>query len=132
MKRTLINPPGTEGTYETWKFSQAVKVGDTIWVSGQVGFGPDGVPEDFTDQAKLVFENLKRVLEHAGASLADVVETTTYLTDMNDRSDFAPVRDEYFVRNFPASTMLGISALAMPQLKVEVHAIAVIGSAEIE
>ena len=132
MKRTLINPPGTEGTYETWKFSQAVKVGDTIWVSGQVGFGPDGVPEGITDQAKLVFENLKRVLEHAGACLADVVETTTYLTDMNDRSDFASVRDEYFVRNFPASTMLGISALAMPQLKVEVHAIAVIGSAEIE
>ena len=51
---------------------------------------------------------------------------------MNDRSDFALVRDEFFTSNYPASTMLGITALAMPQLKVEVHAIAVIGSAELE
>ena len=113
-------------------FSQAVKVGDTIWVSGKVGFGRDGVPDEFNEQARLTFENLKRVLKHAGASLLDVVETTTYLTDMNDRSDFALVRDEFFTSNYPASTMLGVTALAMPQLKVEVHAIAVIGSAELE
>ena len=45
MKRKLINPPGTERIYQSWQFSQAVRVGDTVWVSGQGGMGPDGMPE---------------------------------------------------------------------------------------
>ena len=74
MKRTLINPPGTEGLYESWRFSQAVRVDDTVWVSGQVGVGPRGIPPVFADQARQAFENLQRVLREAGGSLADVVE----------------------------------------------------------
>ena len=129
MKRTLINPPGIEGTYETWKFSQAVKVGDTIWVSGQVGFGPDGVPEDFIEQARLVFENLKRVLEHAGASLADVVRTRMYV--MHIREDWeaiARAHGEVFKHIRPATSMVEVSGLIDQAMLVEIEADALISA----
>lgn len=132
MKRTLINPPGTERLYESWKFSQAVRVGDTVWVSGQVGSGPDGIPEKIEEQAHHAFENLRVVLEQAGASLGDVVELVTYNTDMSELPAVSRVKSEFFPRDYPAWTALGVTALASPALRLEVKATAVIGSAEVE
>jgi len=126
MKKELINPPGTERTYEAWKFSQAVKAGNIIWVSGQVGYGPDGVPDDISEQARIALNNLKAVLEHAGAKLTDVVETVVYLTDMADSKAFAAVKSEFFTSDYAASTVVGVTGLALPTLKVEVRATAVI------
>ena len=129
MSQILVNPPGTEATYEAFKFSQAVKVGEMVWVSGQVGVGAEGVPEEFSDQARLALQNLKNVLEHAGSCLEDVVETVVYLTDIKTSREFSAIRDEFISANYPASTVVGVTGLVLSSLKVEIRATAVIGSA---
>jgi enamine deaminase RidA (YjgF/YER057c/UK114 family) len=125
---TRINPPGTEARYKNWHFSQAVQQGDTVWVSGQVGFGKDGTHEDLESQARIAFQNLERVLAAAGASLKDIVELVTYHVDM-DLGTFGRVKDEFIPEDYPAWTVVGVTALALPELKVEIRATAVIGSA---
>ena len=132
MKRTLVNPPGTERIYENWKFSQAVRVGDTVWVSGQVGAGRDGVPEKIEDQARIAFASLGRVLEASGATLGDVVELVTYHTDMSEMAGVSSVKSEFFPKDYPAWTAVGVTGLALAGLRLEVKATAVIGSAEVE
>jgi len=124
---TRINPPGTEALYKNWHFSQAVQQGDTVWVSGQVGFGKDGTPEDLESQARIAFQNLERVLAAAGATLKDIVELVTYHVDM-DLGTFGRVKDEFIPEDYPAWTVVGVTALALPELKVEIRATAVIGS----
>jgi len=130
MQRTLINPPGTERLYERAHFSQANRVGDTIWVSGQVGVDERFQPADgMAAQARLAFEGLKRVLEAAGASLADVVELTTFHIDLRgEMAEFAQVKDAYFPDNYPAWTAVGVAQLAVDGLRVEVRAVAVLGA----
>ena len=132
MKRTLVNPPGTERIYENWKFSQAVRVGDTVWVSGQVGAGREGVPEKIEDQARIAFASLGRVLEASGATLGDVVELVTYHTDMSEMAGVSSVKSEFFPKDYPAWTAVGVTGLALAGLRLEVKATAVIGSAEVE
>ena len=131
MRRTLINPPGTERLYERNHFSQAVRVGDTIWVSGQVGVDTRFQPADGLDaQAQLAFANLKAVLETAGATLGDVVELTTFHTDLRgEMAAFVRVKDAYFPSHYPAWTAVGVTQLALEALRVEIRAVAVVGSA---
>jgi enamine deaminase RidA (YjgF/YER057c/UK114 family) len=128
-KKVLINPPGTEMIYKRMQFSQAVRAGDMVWVSGQVGMDEKGVVgEGIESQARQAFQNLKRVLAEAGASLNDVVELVTFHTTMTDIRGFSKVKAEFIPENFPAWTAIGIKELVMPQLLVEVRATAVIGS----
>jgi enamine deaminase RidA (YjgF/YER057c/UK114 family) len=132
-KKELINPPGTEMVYKRMQFSQAVRAGDTVWVSGQVGMDEKGaVAEGIENQARLAFQNLKRVLSEAGASLADVVELVTFHTSMVEIRGFAKVKAEFIPDNFPAWTAIGIKELVMPQLLVEIRATAVVGSGSSE
>jgi enamine deaminase RidA (YjgF/YER057c/UK114 family) len=128
-KKILINPPGTEEIYRRMKFSQAVRVGDTVWVSGQVGVDEKGlVGEGIDAQARLAFKNLAHVLADTGASLADVVELMTFHTSMGDIRGFSKVKTEFIPENYPAWTAVGVKELVMPQLLVEIKATAVIGS----
>jgi len=129
MTRQLINPPGTEKTYERMKYSQAVRVGDTIWVSGQVGFTKSGPAEGIEAQSRLALGSLRRVLEAAGATLEDVVELVTYHTEMADLAGFSKVKAEFFPSNYPAWTAVGVTALAVPGILLEIKATAVVGSA---
>jgi len=129
QKKVLINPPGTEEIYKRMKFSQAVRVGDTVWVSGQVGMDDKGsVGEGIDAQARLAFKNLEHVLAEAGASLADVVELMTFHTSMADIRGFLKVKAEFILESYPAWTAVEVKGLVMPQLLVEIKAIAVIGS----
>jgi enamine deaminase RidA (YjgF/YER057c/UK114 family) len=128
-KQILINPPGTEKIYERMQFPQAVKVGDTVWVSGQVGMDPKGVAgEGIEAQTRMAFQNLKRVLEAAGGGLDDIVELVTYHRSMGDIGNFGKVKAEFITTNYPAWTAVGVTELAFPQLLVEIKATAVIGS----
>jgi enamine deaminase RidA (YjgF/YER057c/UK114 family) len=128
QKRVLINPPGTEKLYQRQQFSQAVRAGNTVWVSGQVGVNEKWqMGEGIEAQARLAFQNLERVLAHAGASLADVVELTTFHTNMADLAGFSKVKAEFLTQNYPAWTAVGVTQLALPSLLVEVRATAVIG-----
>lgn len=130
-KQTLINPKGTEFIYETMQFSQAVRVDNTVWVSGQVGMDEKGaVGEGIEEQARMAFQNLKKILAEAGGSLDDVVELVTYHTSMADIKGFSKVKSEFITKNYPAWTAVGVTELVFPQLLVEMKAIAVIGSGE--
>ncbi|MDH4560471.1 RidA family protein [Pseudomonas sp. BN411] len=129
LKRQSINPPPTQVFYDNFHFSQATRVGDMIWVSGQVGIDGAMKPGDgIEEQAQLAFQALKSVLEAAGASLADVVELMTFHTDMQtDMPTFAKVKDQYLPDRYPSWTAIGISQLALPELRVEIRAVAVAG-----
>ncbi len=127
--RVLVNPSGTEEFYNTWQFSQGARVGDILWTAGQIGIGPDGSPGGtLEEQARLAFQNLSRVLEEAGGSLTDIVELVTYHLSIDDLQAFAAVKAEFIEEDFPPWTVVGVSALALPELLVEVKATAVIGS----
>ena len=126
--KTLINPPGTEKIYKRMQFSQAVRVGEMIWVSGQVGIDGEGnTAEGIEAQARGAFNNLGRVLAEAGASFADVVELVTYHTSMKEIGEFAKVKAEFVSEDFPAWTAVGVTELVMPKLLCEIRAVAVTG-----
>ena len=126
MAKTIIathNAPSAIGTY-----SQAVRVGDTVYMSGQIGLDPatmqmvDGIDA----QIVRVFENLKAVAEAAGGSLADVVKLNVFLTDL---ANFARVNETmatYFSVPFPARAAVGVKELPRGAL-VEADAVMYVG-----
>ena len=78
-------------------------------------------------QMRTVLGNLQRVLEDAGATLADIVKTTVYTTDLPEfQAKARPVRHEFFKEPFPASTLIGVAALARPEWLLEIEAIAAV------
>ena len=130
-RRTIIVPAAAQAMYDRFHFPQATRVGDTIWVSGQVGLGADGRPaEGMAAQARLAFGALHAVLAEAGATLGDVVDLATFHTDLRgEMRAFSAVKDEFFSSNYPSWTAVGVTQLAVDGLVVEVRAIAVVGSA---
>jgi reactive intermediate/imine deaminase len=108
-------------------YTDAVRVGDLLFVSGCVptdGAGNVVGGDDVAAQARQVFENIGAILAAAGTSYADVARVTVYLTDVDDRASINPVRQEFFGSARPASTLVEVSRLAIPGIKIEVEAIA--------
>ena len=126
--RENIIPSGMEDVYDEIHYSPAVRVDRTIYVSGQIGRNEDlEVVTGSEAQIVQAFENLKKVLEAAGATMNDIVDLTTFHTDMRDLSLFMKVKDRYLAKHYPASTAIGASALGgVPGLIVEIKAIAVL------
>ncbi|MGF6637052.1 RidA family protein [Paraburkholderia sp. MM6662-R1] len=131
-RRQSVVPPPFQAFYDAYHFSPATRVGDTIWVSGQVGIGPDmKAGEGMEAQARIAFESLKAVLESAGGSLADIVELTTFHTDLRGEIEaFSAVKDAYFPARYPSWTAVGVTQLALPELCIEIRAVAVAGCGE--
>jgi enamine deaminase RidA (YjgF/YER057c/UK114 family) len=113
-------------------FSRAVRVGDLVFVSGTVAWGPDGKlvgKGDVYAQAKQTLANIEGYLRQAGATLKDVVRTRIYLTDIDRWQEVARAHREAFGDVRPASSMLEISGLAEPEMLVEIEAVAVLSAA---
>jgi enamine deaminase RidA (YjgF/YER057c/UK114 family) len=129
-RRRAIIPPAAQAMYDAYHFAPAIQVGDTIWVSGQVGIDAQGRPgAAMAEQARLAFVAVKAVLAEAGASLGDVVELTTFHTDLRgEMRAFSAVKDEFFPSRYPAWTAVGVTQLAGPDFLVEIRAVAVAGS----
>lgn len=104
-----------------------VVAGPLIFVSGMVGVDGEGalVGEDVVSQARRVHECLSEALATIGLDFSHVAKVVVYLTDVNDRSAIDEVRKEFFGQYRPASTLVEISALAIPGAKVEIEAYAV-------
>jgi enamine deaminase RidA (YjgF/YER057c/UK114 family) len=103
-----------------------VRFGNLLFVTGCTGVTADGqiVADDVVEQTRQVFRNLQVILAAAGASFSDVLKITTYLTDVRDARLINPVRQEVFGRTRPASTLVQVSALAVPGAKVEIDLVA--------
>ena len=112
-------------------YTDAVRVGDLVFVSGCVPVDSDGRlvgGDDVVEQARQTFANVGAVLAAAGSSFADVAKVTVFLTDVDDRARINPVRQEVFGESRPASTLVEVSRLAIPGAKIEVEAVAVVGT----
>lgn len=128
--KQLINGSGHKWLYDNWNFSEAVKVGNQIWLSGQVGYDPKkkSYPDSLEEQTKLVFKNIERILNQAGATMADIVEITSYHTDISQIGTVTQVKKRYIPKDFPAWTAVEVSGLARPAIQIEIKVVAVIGA----
>ena len=129
MSKTPINPwtwQDRRGFTQAWRVEAPAAI---LFVSGQVPLDDDGnlvAPDDFDGQARRTFENLGLVLDEAGGTFGDIVKLTVYLTDMARLPDYGRIKAEYIRGRPPASTAVGVTALAVPGLMIEVEAIAVL------
>ena len=120
------------GVFDPATYSQGIKVSQAqtiLFLSGQVAYTADGgvaCRGDFKGQARGAAEAIKALVESQGGTMANIIKITTYVTDMHYRVDLAPIREEFFGKKGPASTLVEISALAHPDWMIEVEAIAVI------
>jgi 2-iminobutanoate/2-iminopropanoate deaminase len=120
------------GVFDPATYSQGIKVSQAqtiLFLSGQVAYTTDGgvaCRGDFKGQARGAYEAIKALVESQGGTMANVTKITTYVTDMRYRLDLGPLREEFFGKKGPASTLIEISALAHPDWMIEIEAIAVL------
>ena len=126
MAKTIIATPHAPAAIGT--YSQAVRVGDTVYLSGQIGLDPASMQlvDGIDAQIVRVFENLKAVAEAAGGSLADVVKLNVFLTDLGNFARVNETMARYFAEPFPARAAVGVSALPRGAL-VEADAVMHLG-----
>lgn len=125
MSKTIISTPAAPAAIGT--YSQAVKVGDTVYLSGQIGLDPGTMQmvDGIEAQIVRVFDNLKGVAEASGGSLADVVKLNIYLTDLGNFAKVNETMAQYFSEPFPARAAVGVAALPRGAL-VEADAVMVL------
>ena len=114
---------------EPYAFSQGFRVGELVIVSGQAAIDQQGQivgAGDFDAQAEQTFRNLARVLEAGGSSLDRIVKVTIFLTDMSNFPKIVELRKRWFTPPYPADTIVEVSSLALPELEIEIEAIAVV------
>jgi len=121
-----------KGIFDPAAYSQAVKVSGaqtTLYLAGQVAYDDKGGPAhrgDFKAQARAVFQALKAQVEAGGGTMDNIVKINTYLTDIRHRADLASIREEFMGKKSCASTLVGVTALAMPEWLIEIEAVAVL------
>ena len=111
-------------------YSQAVLADGWLYCSGQIPLDPatmQVVPGDAAAQAERVLLNLVAVVKAAGGSMADAVKVTIFLTDMSNFGKIVELRGKWFTPPFPADTIVEVSSLALPELELEIEAIATAG-----
>jgi enamine deaminase RidA (YjgF/YER057c/UK114 family) len=113
-------------------YSEAVitEGGKTIWLAGQTATVDDAgksLAGDFEGQVRQLFKNLDRTLHKAGGKLGDMVQMTVFITDVRNGDRLTQIRREVFGDNFPGSALITITALAVPEAKIEIQGYAVIG-----
>ena len=125
MPSNPVFPAGRHAIYEKHRYSAAIKSGDLLFVSGQVGSLMDGSPEpDFEKQVELAFDNLSDVLSAAGCTLDDIVDVTTFHTDPEKQFEIVlQVKDRRFPQPpYPNWTALGVNWLAGFDFEIKVIA----------
>ena len=125
MSRQVIhteNAPAAIGTY-----SQAILIGNTLYLSGQIGLDPYSMElvEGIEAQIRRVFDNLKAVCEAAGGTLADIAKLNIFLTDLSNFQLVNQIMGEYFAQPYPARAALGVASLPKNAL-VEMDGIVII------
>jgi len=129
MERIYLEPAGLAPPPEP--YTHAVRCGDTLYIAGQVAFDEDNRIVGVGDaqlQAKRVWHNISLAVEAAGGRVADVVKITVFLKDIRDAPAEIAARERHFEPGeFPICTMVQVANLGMPDLLLEVDAVAVLG-----
>jgi reactive intermediate/imine deaminase len=127
MSREIIHTPNAPEAIGT--YSQAVKVGDTVYLSGQIPLVPETmtvVEGDFSVQVRRVFDNLSAVAEAAGGRLQDVVKLNIFLTDLSHFGTVNEIMADYFEKPYPARAAIGVASLPK-DVPVEMDAVLYLG-----
>ena len=126
MAKEFLNP---DGVHKPTGYSHAARVGNLIFVAGQVSVDESGNligPGDAAAQAEQVFRNLERVLAGCGARMADIVKMNVFLTDARHLPALREVRQRYLSDHTPTSTVVQVVALARPELLMEIEVVAAV------
>jgi enamine deaminase RidA (YjgF/YER057c/UK114 family) len=116
-------PPG--------RWSNALRAGDMLFVSGTVSRAADGVTiqgRGEYEQAKIIFGKIRHLVEAAGGAMSDIVKMTIYVVNIKKNTEVWRARQEFFTGDFPCSTLVEVRNLATPEILVEIEAIAWIGA----
>ena len=109
-------------------YCHVVKAGDFIWLSGMVGMKADGsIPDDTVSQFSIAMKTIDNCLRSAGGRSDQIVKVQVFMTDITERASINPIRVEYFGDHKPASTLVEVSGLVDPRMKVEIEAVAYLG-----
>ncbi|WP_417826988.1 RidA family protein [Thalassospira povalilytica] len=125
LANQAIFPPNRHALYEAHGYSPAIRSGDLLFVSGQVGSREDGTPEpDFKKQVELAFGNLRAILEAAGCSFDDIIDVTSFHTDPeNQFGDIMAVKGAVFDQApYPNWTAVGVTWLSGFDFEIKVVA----------
>jgi 2-iminobutanoate/2-iminopropanoate deaminase len=128
MARTYIK--GDRQQLRAYSPAVVTEGGKIVWLAGQIATVDDdgkSLAGDFEGQTRQVFKLLNATLERAGGKLSDIVQMTVFITDARNGDRLTQIRREIFGDNFPGSTLITITALAVPDAKIEIQGIAVIG-----
>ena len=128
MTREIIHTPKAPEAIGT--YSQAVKVGDVVYMSGQIPLVPETmtvIEGDFATQVRRVFDNLTAVAEAAGGSLQDIVKLNIFLTDLSYFGTVNEIMAEYFQQPYPARAAIGVASLPK-DVPVEMDAVMHLGA----
>ncbi len=130
MKNRSITTKKSSQTMGAYSQGVVVPIGNTdmIFVTGQIAQDENGVPiapDDIEAQTHDVFKRIEAILNGAGASLDNVVKVVIYVTDINDFSKISPIRNQYFAKSKPVSTLVEISATVKQGCNIEIDVIAV-------
>src|SRR5664280_137094 len=127
-KQKIISEHVAEPKPGLW--SICLRIGDIAYVSGMTARGADGdtvLGDGEYEQSKVVFGKIKHLVEAAGGSMGDVAKMTIFVTNIKKNTEVWRARSEYFSGDFPACSLVEVSALAKPEILVEIEAIAHLG-----
>jgi 2-iminobutanoate/2-iminopropanoate deaminase len=130
VKRRRVTAPGVNEPADGLS-SNCFVVGDFVFITGLTARAPDGKPAatgDALQQAVIVFERMKALMQAAGGTMADIVKMNCYLTDIRNRDGFVSARRQFFIGDFPPCVVLGGVAFTEPELLIEVDAWAILNS----
>lgn len=130
-KQRILAPTVTEPSPGMW--SNCLRVGDMTYISGLTARAPDGqtiLGEDAHEQAQLIFTRMRDVMVAAGGCMDDIVKMTIFVTDITQNSGVWKARKEFFSGDFPACSLVEVSALATPRILVEIEAFGHIGCSQ--
>lgn len=133
MGRQAINPEGLTDPVGPYSHVVTAPPGRLVYVAGQVAFDAEENvvgKGDIVAQTRQVMQNIEIALEAAGATFADVVKITNYITDVDLFPQMASVRREYLREPFPASTLIEVSGLIHPDLLIEIEVVAVVNDSD--
>jgi 2-iminobutanoate/2-iminopropanoate deaminase len=125
----ISSPQVTEPPPGRW--SNALRVGDMLFISGMVSRGADGTTiqgGNEYEQAKIIFGKIRHLVEAARGAMSDVVKMTIYVVNIKRNTEVWRAREEFFTGDFPCSTLVEVRNLATPEILVEIEAIAYLGA----